>query len=85
MYNLSAKKYWTYEHLRESIVCSEEKCDEKNADPRSIYEIMKEDFSASYVFVPIDPEFDYSPLIDKLESDEKFERFFKMKLARSGF
>lgn len=77
MYNVSAKKYWAYEHLKEKIVCGEEKCDNENADPRSVYEIMKEEFDASYVFIPVDPDFDYSPLINKLGSDKNFEKVFQ--------
>lgn len=77
MYNLSAKKYWVYEHLKEEIVCGEEKCDGKNSDTRSIYKIMKEDFNASYVFIPVDTEFNYSPLVKKLGSDKNFEKVFQ--------
>lgn len=77
MYNLSPEKYWTYEHLKEGVVCNREKCEEKNDAAGAIYEAVKKDFNASYIFIPVDSEFDYTILKDKLSSDARFEKVFE--------
>ncbi|MCK4891383.1 MAG: hypothetical protein KAS78_01820 [Candidatus Pacebacteria bacterium] len=71
LYKLSPEKYWLYSHISEGIVCDEEKCREE--DERSVYDIIKKEFSASYIYVPKNSETDYNKLISILESDQKFD------------
>ena len=74
IYKLSPEKYWLYSHISEGIVCSKEKCIEE--DRRSVYDILKKEFNASYVYVPKNSVTDYSKLISILESDQRFERMY---------
>ena len=79
IYQLSPKKYWFYTHLSDGIVCDKEKCgEEDNNNSLSVYEILKNEFNADYVFVPLAYEgFDYTNLINILNSDSRFEKVYE--------
>ena len=75
IYKLSPEKYWLYSHIGEGIVCGKEKCEEE--DRRSVYDIIKKEFNASYVYAPKNSGTDYGELIFVLESDQRFEKSYE--------
>jgi len=77
MYNLSPEKYWFYAHLSDGVVCNKEECDEGNNN-LSIYEVLKNEFNADYIFVSlVCDDFDYTDLINILNSDSRFEKVYE--------
>ncbi|MEA2097813.1 MAG: hypothetical protein U9P70_01930, partial [Patescibacteria group bacterium] len=54
IYKLSPEKYWLYSHIGEGIVCDKEECNGEKG--YSIYNIIKKEFKASYIFIPINSE-----------------------------
>ena len=77
MYNLSPEKYWFYAHLGDGIICGKEECSEDN-NSLSIYDVLKKEFNANYIFIPlIYDDFDYTNLIDILNSDSRFEKVYE--------
>ncbi|MEA1937235.1 MAG: hypothetical protein U9N04_03930 [Patescibacteria group bacterium] len=78
IYQLSPKKYWLYAHLGDGIVCDQEECGEENNNNLSIYEVLKNEFNADYVFVSlVYDDFDYTDLINILNSDSRFEKVYE--------
>ena len=77
MYNLSSEKYWFYTHLGDGVICNKEECEEDNNN-LSIYDVLKNEFNANYIFVPLMREgFDYTSLINILNSDSRFEKVYE--------
>lgn len=77
IYLISPEKYWLYAHIGEGVICSKEKC-EQEENKRSIYEVIKKEFNADYVFVSTaDKEFDYTNLIAVLNFDSQFEEVYE--------
>ncbi len=73
-YNLSPEKYWFYMHLGDGIICNKEECSKDNNN-LSIYDVLKNEFNADYIFVPLGyDDFDYTNLINVLDSDSRFEK-----------
>lgn len=78
IYQLSPEKYWLYTHLGDGIVCDQEECGENSNNRLSIYEVLKNEFNADYVFVPLTHSgFDYTNLINILNSDSRFEKVYE--------
>ncbi|MEA2098387.1 MAG: hypothetical protein U9P70_04940, partial [Patescibacteria group bacterium] len=61
-------------HIGEGIVCDKEECNGEKG--YSIYNIIKKEFKASYIFIPINSETDYSKLISVLELDSRFNKVY---------
>lgn len=77
LYLKSSEKYWLYSHIGEGIVCGKEEC-EYNEDGRTIGDVMKKEFNADYVYVPAAyDDFDYTNLINVMNSDSNFEKVFE--------
>ena len=78
MYNLSPEKYWFYAHLGDGVVYNKEKCGEEDNNNLSVYEVLKNEFNADYIFIPlIYNDFDYTNLINILNSDSRFEKVYE--------
>ncbi len=77
-YNLSSERYWLYTHLGDGTVCDKEECDERNESSLAIYNVLKNEFNADYIFVPLMHNgFDYTNLINILNSDSRFEKVYE--------
>ena len=79
MYVLSPEKYWFYAHLSDGVICDREECNEnKNNSNLSVHDVLKNEFNADYVFVPLKyNDFDYANLINILNSDSRFEKMYE--------
>ncbi|MCK4592414.1 hypothetical protein KAT63_03165 [Candidatus Parcubacteria bacterium] len=80
LYKLSPEKYWLYSHISEGIICNKEKCTKEGR--YSVYNIIKKEFKASYVYVPKNSGTDYGKLIFVLESDQRFEKSYENEEGR---
>jgi len=78
IYNLSPEKYWLYAHLSDGAVCNKKECNKGNNSSLSVYDVLKNEFNADYIFVPLKyNDFDYSNLINILNSDPRFEKVYE--------
>lgn len=77
LYLKSPEKYWLYSHIGDGIVCGKEEC-EHGENGRAISDVMKKEFNADYVYVPTAyDDFDYTNLINIMDSDSNFEKVFE--------
>ena len=70
----SPERYWLYSNIGNGMVCEKEKCLEQE-DKRSIYDIIKKEFNADYVYIPKNyKDFDYTNLVTIMAYDSRFEK-----------
>lgn len=74
IYKLSPEKYWFYSHISEGVVCDKEEC--SKGKKRSVYDVIKNEFKASYIFIPQNSETNYDKLIAVLELDPRFKKVY---------